>query len=351
MPQIEGLRFIAVLSVVVGHWVSLDFSNNFVFSNIPYSAAVNLFFVISGFLITSILLNKKEEIHEGKISFLKAIKNFYIKRILRIFPIYYLLIAILCILSYNSIKEYIVYLLTYTLNWFMVAKSTYTGNVTHLWSLAIEEQFYLIWPFLIFIVPKRWILGTIIIFILIGILSKIYFAYYIHYLMGVNAATTSCFDSLGFGALIAYIQRKRTQPFRPRLYKTYLLISILIYILLFIDPGFLNPELRGIFPNFGNSVVFFFIVTIAANNGFSRVIKSFLENNVVLYLGSISYGIYLYQAYATNVYFNTGFNKYFPNMKGDADLFIMLFLIAIIMASASWYLIERPILSLKKYFQ
>ena len=351
MPQIEGLRFVAVLSVVVGHWVSLDFSNNFVFFNVPYAAGVNLFFVISGFLITAILLKKKEDIREGKTSFLKAIKNFYIKRIIRIFPIYYLLIAILCILSYNSIKEYLVYLWTYTLNWYMVAKGTYTGNVTHIWSLAIEEQFYLIWPFLLFIVPKRWVLGTIIIFILIGIFSKIYFQYYTHYWMGVNAATTSCFDSLGLGALIAYIQRKRTGAFKPRLYKIYLLISILAYILLFVDPGYLSPELRGLFSNFGNSVVFFFIVIIAANNGFARISKSFLENKVVLYLGSISYGIYLYQAYAPDVYFNTGINQHFPNMKGDADLFIMLFLTAIIIASASWFLIERPLLSLKKYFQ
>src|ERR1700756_295077 len=92
LPQIDGLRFVAVFGVMVFHWVAWDFSNSFVLRNIPFGTGVNLFFVISGFLITYILLNKKDEIAEKKTTFFREMRNFYIKRTLRIFPVYYLLI-------------------------------------------------------------------------------------------------------------------------------------------------------------------------------------------------------------------------------------------------------------------
>lgn len=350
MPQIEGLRFVAVTSVVIGHWVSQDFSNSFILSNIPFTHGVNLFFVISGFLITYILLNKKDEISEKKTSFWEAIKNFYVKRTLRIFPIYYILIILLCVFSYDSIKDYVIYLFTYSINWYMVIKGDYIGTQGHLWSLAVEEQFYLIWPCLIFLVSKKWTLRFIVISILFSFVSKCYFMYYTGYWMGVNGATFSCFDSLGLGALIAYSQKNRTMPFKPKLYKIGLVVSILIYTALFVYPGYLSQSIRSLLWNFATSVVFFFVVIIAANRGFTGLYKSFLENKVVLYLGRISYGMYLYFAFVPQIYF-AYIRAFFPSFKGDADLFIMFFILNVLLATISWYLIEKPLLSLKRYFQ
>jgi peptidoglycan/LPS O-acetylase OafA/YrhL len=350
LPQIDGLRFIAVFGVMIHHWVVQDFSNSFIFKNIPFGTGVNLFFVISGFLITYILLKKKDEIAENKTSFLHEIKNFYVKRTLRIFPIYYLVIILLCIFSYSGIKEYLGYLITYSINWFMVFKGVYIGNRTHLWSLAVEEQFYLIWPFLIFMTPKRWILGLSIFAVLLSLTSKIYFLYFTSYWMGVNGATFSCFDALGLGALIAYLQKTRIQPFKSTLYKLYLLISIVIYVLLFVSPGFLNQELHTLLLNFATAVVFFFVISIAANNGFGGNFKSFLENKTVLYLGRISYGLYLYHAFVPDIYYSC-IMRFFPKLTGDADLFVLFFILSVLLASISWYLIEKPILNLKRYFQ
>lgn len=350
LPQIDGLRFIAVFGVMIHHWVIQDFSNSFIFKNIPFGTGVNLFFVISGFLITYILLKKKDDIAEKKTSFLREIKNFYVKRTLRIFPIYYLVIILLCIFVYSEIKDYLIYLFTYSINWFMVFKGVYIGNRTHLWSLAVEEQFYLIWPFLIFLLPKRWILGLSIFAILLGLACKIYFSYFSPYWMGVNGATFSCFDALGLGALIACLQKHRTQPFNPKLYIIGLLISIIAYILLFVSPGYLNQQLHALLFNFATSVVFFFVILIAANNGFSGNFKSLLENKTILYLGRISYGLYLYHAFVPDIYYKC-LMKYFPKLSGDADLFILFFILSVLLATISWYLIEKPILSLKRYFQ
>ena len=350
LPQIDGFRFIAVFGVMIHHWIIQDFSNSFILKNIPFGTGVNLFFVISGFLITFILLKKKDEIAENKTSFLHEIKNFYVKRTLRIFPIYYLVIILLCMFSYSEIKEYLGYLITYSINWFMVFKGVYIGNRTHLWSLAVEEQFYLIWPFLIFMTTKRWVLGLSICGILLSLTSKIYFSFFTPYWMGVNAATFSCFDALSLGALIAFLQKNRVQAFKPKLFKIYLSISIVIYILLFVSPGYLNQQLHELLLNFATSVVYFFVIIIAANNGFSGNFKSFLENKTILYLGRISYGLYLYHAFVADIYYSC-LMKYFPKLTGDADLCIIFFILSILLASISWYLIEKPILNLKRYFQ
>jgi peptidoglycan/LPS O-acetylase OafA/YrhL len=349
LPQIDGLRFVAVFGVMMHHWVSQNFSNSFILNGIPFGTGVNLFFVISGFLISLILMNKKEEIALGTTTFGREIKNFYVKRFLRIFPIYYLLILILCIFSYSAIKDYLVYLLTYTINWFMVFKGVWIGDKTHLWSLAIEEQFYLIWPFLIFFIPRRFIFSLIILSIAISWGSKIYF-FNSPYWMGVNGSTLSCFDSFGLGALAAYLQRKSGSGLNIRLLKVLLIISIFIYVLLFVSPGYLGQDARTLSFNFATSFIYFFIVLIAANNGYKNSIKGFLENNTILYLGKISYGLYLYHNFMGAIYFS-GVNQWFPSLKGDFDIVIMYFLITVLFATVSWYLIERPILNYKKYFQ
>lgn len=350
LPQIDGLRFIAVMGVIIFHWAAQNFTGSVILANIPFGTGVNMFFVISGFLITYILLLKKSDIADGNSNFKTEIKNFYAKRTLRIFPIYYLLILLLCIFNYQEIKLYIIDLLTYTSNWYMVLENKFIGHQTHLWSLAVEEQFYLIWPFCILLIPKRRILFTIIAFIIIGLLSKVYFLYFTNHTMAVNGATFSCFDSLGFGALIAYNQVNKIVPINLKYAKIGLWLSIVLYIILYVKPILLTGQLNYLLFNTITSVVFFFVILIAANNGFSGFWKAILENKSVLYLGKISYGMYLYHNFIGILYFS-GLNQYFPSFKSDFDLFALYFILLVIISTLSWYLIERPILSIKKRFQ
>ena len=170
--QIDGLRCIAVMGVIIAHY---EIFSNSTIKKIPFGSGVNLFFVISGYLITYILLIKKEEIELTKSTLLKELKYFFAKRILRIFPLYYFVILLLLIIKYSDIKDYLIYLLTYTTNIYMTFHNTYIGNRTHLWSLAVEEQFYLIWPFIIFFINKKYLLRIIFMFIILSIVSKFYF--------------------------------------------------------------------------------------------------------------------------------------------------------------------------------
>ncbi len=346
--QIDGLRCFAVLGVIIAHYEIFN-SCCVPIKKIPFATGVNLFFVISGYLISHILLNKRNEIENKTTTINKEIKNFFVKRTLRIFPIYFLAIIFLFLYRYNEIKDYSVYLLTYTTNIYMTFHNTYIGNRTHLWSLAVEEQFYLIWPFILFFVKKNKFLFIIISFIILSLFSKFYFLNYTPYQIGSNAFLISCFDSLGMGALLAYLQLNHLMIFEKILNKKVLLFLIICYIPLFIFPNILTPQFDSLLNNFYTSLIYFFMVGIAAQNKFNNIIKIAFENKVALYLGKISYGIYIIHNFMPDMFYNF-FAQKLPPTDHQSIRVIYWICLTVILASISWFVIEKPILKLKKNY-
>ena len=148
IKQLDGIRAIAVLLVIVSHWFPGGFASRYVLGSI----GVDIFFVLSGFLITRILIAERLKFSAAPSTYsrLKSIKNFMVRRSLRIFPIYYLLL-ILLVLCANQFpnpvaqdwKWYFFYLQNIL---FYINQGWPGGKLSHLWSLAVEEQFYLFWP-------------------------------------------------------------------------------------------------------------------------------------------------------------------------------------------------------------
>jgi peptidoglycan/LPS O-acetylase OafA/YrhL len=158
IKSLDGIRALAVLLIMVYHANLLHFS----------WVAVQLFFVLSGFLITGILWNEKQK--QTSIGF--KYKKFIVRRSLRIFPLYFgylFLIGIIYLVFHfpSYYQTYFPYLATYTFN-FTRLLPEWQGNplFTHLWTLSVEEQFYLFFPFIIFFLPKRFI-GPVLIFLII----------------------------------------------------------------------------------------------------------------------------------------------------------------------------------------
>src|SRR5882757_1651062 len=143
IPSLNGLRALSILSVLLVHVNIQNFHNNFWFPLLlDRELGVNIFFVLSGFLITTLLLQEERE--ERGIS----LKNFYLRRTFRIFPVYYILLLVYFILQLSGVLHFItpswITSLTYTkyFNW------NNDWETAHLWSLSVEEHFYLIWPFI-----------------------------------------------------------------------------------------------------------------------------------------------------------------------------------------------------------
>ena len=347
--QIDGLRCFAVLGVLVFHFIHFE---NVFLARFPFGQGVNLFFVISGYLITKILLINKEKIEEAKTTQTKSFKTFYFRRCLRIFPIYYLTIFFLLIINFQNARDVWVWLVTYATNFYIsIAHYPYIGSFSHLWSLAVEEQFYLIWPFLIFFIPRKYIEKIIIGFILMALIFKITYYYFFGYSTAINALTISCADSLGFGALIAYWSLYR-ESWLSSINKVrfIVLISFLPYIYFMIYPRQFGV-ITMVANNFLFSITAFFIVIKASQLQFSLVTKLLLENKLALHIGKISYGIYLYHFFMPDFY--NQLIEWFPNHFSSGSIFRtpFLFVSSIVFAECSWYLLEKPVMKLKDKFQ
>lgn len=144
MPELDGLRAIAVGAVLFAHFIPVKYHVSLPFG----SAGVQLFFVLSGFLITSILLRSKD------VSLRKALKNFYARRFLRIFPLYYLLLALCALTGWMSWQEDLPWHVFYLSNVYISQLGHWPSVGGHLWSLSVEEQYYLVWPLVVLLTSK-----------------------------------------------------------------------------------------------------------------------------------------------------------------------------------------------------
>lgn len=353
IKELDSIRAIAVLLVIINHWIP----PHYIINKIPNGAiGVDIFFVLSGFLITWILLDNRVKGTKGQIKRGVILKNFYMRRTLRIFPIYYLVIFSLLIIAESTnthIKSAFPYYLTYTSNFYFFSTGEWDGILSHTWSLAVEEQFYLLWPSLMLFVNRKYLVYVMIGFILIGATSQFVFR---HNDMG-NVLTFSCFDAFGMGGLLAWLL-----VFQPglmqRFYKKLRIIAA-VALLIFIAGVFQTrwpamPMLRTLI-----SIITLFVITYIVYRGPGGKLKFrfIFSNRVLIFIGKISYGIYLYHniipyftSTALRKYFGISMETMFPYKLGYIVMLGINTVILLVVAWGSWMLIEKPILSLKKYF-
>lgn len=346
IKQLDSLRAIAVLLVIITHWFPEGHPVN---TYTSFFNGVDIFFVLSGFLITRILLENRKEAESLGNSKWHICKNFYVRRFLRIFPIYYAAIFVLFLLGPKTgthIRENVVYFLTYTSNFYFIHRGKWEGMLSHLWSLSVEEQFYLLWPWLILFIRKKFLLPLIGLSILVGITGQFFYS---------ELATFSCFDGFGLGALLAWAIVYRPDSL-SRFYKPLLGLAA-ISCLLQVARG-VNGGDRILLPS-RTLTAFCTIAVIAAillGKGKDSVLSRFVLNNKVLvFIGKISYGIYLYHLMVPLFVSKTlewANEHLFPGLVVHNSYVMMVVDLCILLAGAyiSWKVIEQPILGMKRNF-
>ena len=360
IKQLDGIRAIAVLLVIVSHWLPGAASSKFAFGAI----GVDIFFVLSGFLITRILIIERlnYELNPTAHSRLKAIRNFMVRRSLRIFPIYYLLLVLLLLFKYqfpNPVVQDWNWYFFYLQNILFYIKQEWPGGkLSHLWSLAVEEQFYLFWPWLILFASQKWMLRLIILSFLIGIAS-VYFLPTLHRGSMAELLTPTCMQAFASGGILAYFHVKKGSDFHQL--KCHFLIPGLMSF------AYLILGLNGLLPllvDFRTIVSIFMvglIATILINPNFF-ISSKILGNAALVFLGKISYGIYLFHNFVPlllNSLLRLLSKKnmiflplaYIPKLKEQSSKFYFIsFIILILISSASFFLFESKIQKFKKYF-
>jgi peptidoglycan/LPS O-acetylase OafA/YrhL len=357
--QLNGIRFIAVLLVLLDHW--LIPINPFSFLG---HLGVVIFFVLSGFLITRILFQNADDCRQNHSSILVKIIRFMYRRSLRIFPIYFLLLLIGLVFSLSNFKNLWPYLVFYLPNFYIMKMGTWLGIWDHLWSLAVEEQYYLVFPyFILLLAPRRYPL-LFILMLLVGLGTR--FGFYVLASTEIQEQNWmwwyvnpfAALDCFGLGGILAYLFHYKQNYFQSVKFLKVGLIVSLIAFLAILNLGeltiFQHANIWSIvFERISGAFFSFFLIALSIRKD-TWILSAFLKSKPVSYLGSISYGIYLYHNVVMNYYHDEGntiwfyLNKYLPNFHLELVnftiyKFIISFLFLVFLSSLSWFIIEQPI--------
>jgi peptidoglycan/LPS O-acetylase OafA/YrhL len=198
IKQLDSIRALAVLLVIISHWLPK-------LNILPWGEiGVDIFFVLSGFLISAILFENKKAESLSLTSKPIILRNFIARRTLRIFPVYYLVVIVhyfAADYTGTSVQENIGYYLLYASNILFFITQKLDGIASHFWSLAVEEQFYLVWPWVILFCNYKYIPHVLLGSVIIGTVFPIIFP-----LPHIGKLTPSCLNAFAIGATLAYIR-------------------------------------------------------------------------------------------------------------------------------------------------
>lgn len=326
--------------------------------SIPGYFGVRLFFVLSGFLITEILLKSRDELERGQAGFWRVIGIFYIRRSLRIFPIYYLTLLLVIAISpwINGLQGNHVWRLLYLTNFHMAIHNTGDVYYGHLWTLAVEEQFYIFWPFVVLLLPRRAVLPMIGVLVLLAPTARLLAAYSDLNDFWIRKPPWTCFDSLGFGALLACMRHapQSTELPKSSVALAALLAALIGVLIIALDARHRCGEgalFTSIFLGLAEAPLLMVLVHFSAghrNNSFKRI----LDNSRLQWIGRRSYGFYLYHAFIMP-FISLGFRR--AHLSQDSFLectlyFLAVFGVTLALSEVSWRLIEQPLNKLKDGF-
>lgn len=347
-PEIDGLRAIAVLSVMIFHLNPQWLPGGFL--------GVDIFFVISGFLITKIITT---EIEQGTFSF----ASFYNRRIKRIYPVFVLVLALASIFSFlfflryyaESLRKTIELAVVFFSNFYLSHKQGYfdlsvnQNPIVHIWSLAVEEQYYIFFPILLALAYKkrknRKVFSTTVISLFIFFLAttfiphniytdnKLYTPYYLSHLR---------FPELLIGSFLALMPKSRLSAVKNHLIS---LISLLGLILCLMFYHHSLPYIPGITLLVPCILTAFLIYSSVENHS----IQKMLATKPMVFIGKISYSLYLFH------WLLIAFAYYITNEKQlSNEMILLVSALSFILSIISYYCLETPIrrskLTFKKSF-
>jgi peptidoglycan/LPS O-acetylase OafA/YrhL len=342
LPALDGIRAAAAIMVLGFHFVGHHGESPWLVQAFGIGqTGVDLFFVLSGFLITRILLSTKTSPH--------FFRSFYARRTLRIFPLYFGYLALYFFLVPPLLGDPIPPLETQLWSWFYLENvpqtflNLRTSGPGHFWSLAVEEQFYLVWPLLVFSLSRRQFGAAVLATLL---LPPIIREVFLHYGLRVFFFTLTRVDALGYGAGLAVLMSR--ESFRParwiRVFR-WLLIALPLLLL----PAFmvfsgsrlmwLQAVKLSLIPAFYCALVGFCLIDPAA-----RPLTRLFSLAWLRWLGAISYGLYVFHPTCFVLV---------QRLVAPRGVFLDAVLslgLTVAVAYLSFRFFESPILRLKKYF-
>jgi peptidoglycan/LPS O-acetylase OafA/YrhL len=328
---------VAVAAVAWSHW-----ERPYQFG-IPFGAGVHLFYVLSGFLITTILLQAREAPVRSA-----ALGVFYTRRALRIFPAFYLTLALAWWADVPPVRDTIWWHALYASNVQIVATGEWPGAISHFWSLAVEEQFYLVWPGLIVLAPRRALVPAVTAAVVSAPVFRAVMASFGYRETLLGVLTPGSLDSLGVGALLALARRDPGTLqgwFAGTRFTSLAAGATAVWVALIAREaaGAALPLPAMAIKQTLQAMAFGWLVA-GATHGFRGRAARVLSARPVVYVGRISYGVYLAHGFAGAMLAAVGVTS---AAIPEPWRFLTLSGVTLATAAVSWHVFEGPINALK----
>ncbi len=353
-PELDIVRFFAFLAVFVYHttYYPLDY---FVTRHVPVWLAqvivsvgragaygVDLFFVLSAYLITELLLREKDE--HGRLD----VKSFYIRRMLRIWPLYYFFIALAAFVpllnpagQFNF--RYIVPFLLLAGNWSTIAFGPPQSAALPLWSVSVEEQFYLLWPPIVARLSRRNIIRAAVVMIVLANVARVVVLLLHGGGWDVWVNTFARLDPMAAGILLAVLLRGRA----PKIARPLRVTAIVAGIAAIGLTGYVAAPWGYGLPWRG-TLISYPVVAAASTAIVLASIGISVRMGILEYLGKISYGLYVY--HTACIWITDRFLHIRNGLAHMCVREVVALALTIAISALSYALIEKPFLNLKRRF-
>jgi peptidoglycan/LPS O-acetylase OafA/YrhL len=364
---LDGIRGLAILMVMALHFLgeaafAAAPDRRFVQIAMYGGYGVDLFFVLSGFLITGILCDTRGSA--------RYFRDFYARRALRIFPLYYGTLVLMLIVvpalpafhsdAIDSVRRQQAWLWLYGINFLQAREADWLPYVSHFWSLAVEEHFYLVWPLAVWFLTPRRLLALCAGLVVFSTIARVLLAWGGVNDIAVHVLTFTRLDGLGIGAFLAVYAREYAEPHVPlRRAGCWLAVAGAVGVTALVALG----TMTGVpVPAVLTARRTFFVLLLAAliplglTGGTRAPLGAVLSGRVLRFFGTYSYGLYVFHAIIADYMRRhdtlAALTRFVPNVVAAVLLQAAigtLLSVTIAVASYEWY--ERRFLALKERFR
>jgi len=367
IPALDGLRGVAILMVMIRHFTPTGEETQHGLAHLIEKTAlqgrmgVDLFFVLSGFLITGILLRSKTSP--------RYFVNFYFRRALRIFPLYYFVVILVTIglytlpawSSYNNLRTHWPYYWFYLTNflaahhgWDIVEENRV--GLGYLWTLAVEEHFYLLWPFVVWIFSEKSLIRVCLAIMVIAPILRGLSPHLGQQDIAYKILTQCRMDSLATGALLAVLIQYKSRAEVLQRFRWVGLIWIPFAAYIAIRTSEFSGVPDVLIRTFGFSIIAIACATLICVVLGSGWMTTFMTWRPLRFLGVYSYGIYIYHGllldYMTDWF---GIRRLSLNTNhlwiGILPHYLACISASTLIAVLSYHFLEKPFLKLKRFFR
>lgn len=353
IPALDGIRGLGVILVLLFHYGSSTMALGVGTSVLQATgigwSGVDLFFVLSGFLITGLLYDAKGKPH--------YFKNFYARRTLRIFPLYYFAAVVVIILAVITGYGILggsnpIWVLLYVGN-FQMAIEGGGSILDHFWSLAIEEQFYLLWPMIVLSLSRGKLMLVAAAMIVISPLVRTFLVLNDAHELAVYVLTPARMDGLAFGALIALLVRgpKGIAPLVPWAWRLGAMSAAAFLVIVIARRDFSTSD--PVILTAGISLLTIMYASLLVLSLSFRPLQLVMELPVMRWFGKYSYGLYVWHPIVNIILLHSPLTEQIgaDTLLEVVALVVFAFIASLLVTLASYRFLEAPLLRLKSRFQ